>query len=158
MTRLSCEEQTSKGRSRVGTMISTVVVDSGPLLAAINRADPDHDPCVAILRDSRYRLVIPAMCVAEVSYLLGRRQGASVEARFLRGLEPFDIRAPRGHEWKRIGQLVEQYSDFPLGGTDASVVSLAEQLGTEIVLTLDRRHFAHVRPRHCARFQLLPAA
>ena len=138
-------------------MTSTVVVvDSGPLLAAANRADPDHGACVEILRDPRHRLVIPAMCIAEVAYLLGRRTGATIEGRFLRGLESFDVRAPRPEEWKRIGHLVEQYSDLPLGGTDASVVSLAEQLGSRLILTLDRRHFERIRPRHCNRFDLLP--
>ena len=137
-------------------MISTVVVDSGPLLAAANRADPDHEACVSVLLDPRYRLVIPSMCIAEVSYLLGRRHSAAAEARFLRGLETFDVRAPQPEEWKRISALVEQYADFPLGGTDASVVSLAELLRTDLVVTLDRRHFSRIRPRHCERFRLLP--
>jgi predicted nucleic acid-binding protein len=44
----------------------------------------------------------------------------------------------------------------PLGGTDASVVALAERLASEVVVTLDERHFAAVKPRHCAAFQLLP--
>lgn len=55
-----------------------------------------------------------------------------------------------------IGELVEQYADFPLGGTDASVVALAERLRTEVIITLDRRHFGIVRPKHCERFILLP--
>lgn len=137
-------------------MTSLAVVDSGPLLAAINRADPDHGACLEALQDPAYRLVIPAMCVAEVSYLLGRRSGARLEARFLESLAELDVRAPRPHEWARIGELVVEYADFPLGGTDASVVSLAEQLGTELVITLDRRHFGSIRPRHCSRLRLLP--
>jgi predicted nucleic acid-binding protein len=52
--------------------------------------------------------------------------------------------------------LVEQYADFPLGGTDASVVALAERLQTEILITLDHRHFGAVRPRHCKQFRLVP--
>jgi hypothetical protein len=43
-----------------------------------------------------------------------------------------------------------------LGGTDASVVSLAERFKTDIILTLDRRHFGAIRPRHCDAFRLLP--
>jgi hypothetical protein len=35
-------------------------------------------------------------------------------------------------------------------------VALAERLGSDIVVTLDRRHFAAVTPRHCSAFQLLP--
>ena len=137
-------------------MISLAIVDSGPLLAAANRADRDHRACLAALQDVRYRLVIPAMCVAEVSYLLGRRTAPETEARFLRSLVDLDVRAPAAEEWKRIGELVVAYADLPLGGTDASVVSLAERLETEIVITLDRRHFGVIRPRHCERLRLLP--
>lgn len=137
-------------------MISIAVVDSGPLLAAANRSDPDHEVCLDVLRDPGHRLVIPALCVAEVSYLLGRRKGADVEARFLRALEAFDVRSPGPAEWPRIAELVEQYADLPLGGTDASVISLAERLGTDLIVTLDRRHFERVRPRHAKRFRLLP--
>ena len=67
-----------------------------------------------------------------------------------------DVEAPLPEEWLRIGELVEEYGDFPLGGTDASVIALAERLETSLLLTLDRRHFLAVRPRHCEAFELLP--
>jgi predicted nucleic acid-binding protein len=94
--------------------------------------------------------------VAEATYLIGEKKGAKMEATFLRGLEHFNIQAPVGEEWLRISQLVEKYSDLRLGGTDASVVALAERFSTDILITLDRRHFALVRPPHCERFRLLP--
>src|ERR1700730_11669398 len=77
-------------------------------------------------------------------------------ARFLDGLSALSIEAPYPEDWPRIAGLVEQYANFPLGGTDASVVALAERLGTNLVLSLDRRHFGTVRPRHCERLRLLP--
>jgi uncharacterized protein len=58
--------------------------------------------------------------------------------------------------WLRIAELVRQYANFPLGGTDASVVALAERLNTDLRITLDRRHFSAIRPRHCAAFRLFP--
>lgn len=78
------------------------------------------------------------------------------EAAFFRGLAGFEVLAPLPGDWVRIAELVEQYADFPLGGTDASVVALAERLGTDLVITLDRRHFGAIRPRHCAAFTILP--
>ena len=53
--------------------------------------------------------------------------------------------------------LVERYQDFPLGGTDASVIALAERMDAPVVITLDRRHLAAVQPRHRPTFDLLPA-
>jgi predicted nucleic acid-binding protein len=96
-------------------MTSIAIVDSGPLLAAANRSDPDHADCLAVLRETKYRLVIPAMCVAEVSYFLGRRQGAELEARFLRGLEEFDVRARLRRSGPASLSLSVVMATFPSG-------------------------------------------
>ena len=137
-------------------MISTAIVDSGPLIAVANRADPDHEACLAALENPEYRLVIPALCVAEAAHLLQRQAGSRVEARFVRGLGDFDVRAPTRDDWSRIADLVEDYANLTLGTTDASVVALAERLGTDLVITLDRRHFTVVRPLHRPRLRVLP--
>ncbi len=137
-------------------MISIGIVDSSPLVAAANTADPAHRACLDALRTPGLHLVIPALCVAEAAYLIHSRRGPRTEARFLRGLEGFDVQAPFAEDWPRIAELVEQYADLPLGGTDASIVALAERFRTDIVLTLDHRHFGIVRPRHCERLRLLP--
>jgi predicted nucleic acid-binding protein len=132
------------------------VVDTGPLYAAVDADDEDHDRCRAALEDASYRIVIPTLIVAEVTYLIGTRLGARVEARFLRGLTRMDVEPPAPDDWPRIAELVERYGDFPLGGADASVVALAERLGAETIVTLDERHFHAVRPKHCRAFRLLP--
>lgn len=132
------------------------IVDSGPLYAAADGDQPEHEQCMEALAREDLELVIPAMVVAEVCHFVGTRLGPKAEARFLKGLAGFDVQAPHPDDWPRIGELVEQYADFPLGGTDASVVALAERLGTDTVLTLDRRHFSAVRPKHCAALRILP--
>jgi predicted nucleic acid-binding protein len=109
-----------------------------------------------VLERPDLRLIVPALVVAEVTYFVGRRLGSTAEAGFLRGLREMDVEAPAIDDWSRIAELVEQYADFPLGGTDASIVALAERLQTEVVVTLDRRHFAAVRPLHCPGLTLLP--
>jgi hypothetical protein len=50
-------------------------------------------------------------------------------------------------DWQRIAELVTTYASLRLGGTDASVITLAERLGTTRIATLNHRHFAVVRPR-----------
>ena len=137
-------------------MISTAIVDSGPLVASANRSDPAHRACLEALQCSEYQLVIPALCDAEAAYFLASEVGSSIEARFLRGLESFDVQAPFPNEWSRIGELVEQYSDFPIGGTDASLVALSERIKTDLLITLDRRRFEAVRSKHFKRFRILP--
>jgi uncharacterized protein len=133
-----------------------VVLDTGPLYAALDRDDDDHEACAELLRRQDLRPVIPALVVAEVSYLAASRLGAEVEATFVSALSDFDVDAPPPQEWERIAELIRRYADFPLGATDASVVALAERLDTLYVATLDHRHFRAVKPRHCETLQLLP--
>jgi uncharacterized protein len=132
------------------------IVDSGPLYAVVDADDADHVRSLESLQRSDLHLVIPALAVAEVTYIVGKRLGPQTEAAFLRSLEEFDVEAPSAGDWPRIADLVADYAEFPLGGTDASVIALAERLGTDVVITLDRRHFGAVRPRHCDAFHLLP--
>lgn len=132
------------------------IVDTGPLYAAADVGDADHQRSFDVLRRPDLHLVLPALVIAETLYLISDRLGPRIEARFVRGLVDSDIELPTAADWARIADLVEQYADFPLGGTDASVVALAERLGTDLVITLDRRHFAAIRPRHCAALRLLP--
>jgi len=133
-----------------------VVVDTGPLYAVVDEDDADHARCRDVLERAAGHLIIPTMVVAEVTYLIGTRLGADVEARFLRSLTRMAVEPPAADDWKRIADLVEQYADFPLGGADASVIALAERLAIDTIVTLDDRHFRAVRPRHRKAFRLLP--
>jgi predicted nucleic acid-binding protein len=132
------------------------VVDTGPLVAASNKNDDFHEKCLRILESRELELVIPTLVVTEVAYLLNRDFGASAEAAFLRGLEEFDVEPPLAEEWQTVASLVERYADFPLGAVDASIIVLAERLETDLVITLDYRHFRAVRMRDGRPFHLLP--
>lgn len=132
------------------------IVDSGPLYAAVDGDDNDHEACLELLRRGNLEIVVPALVVAEVTYLVGRRLGPQIEAAFLRGLSAFEVEAPSVYDWAVIAEFVERYANFPLGGTDASVVALAERLETDLILTLDRRHFGALRMTNGRAFRLLP--
>jgi hypothetical protein len=132
------------------------VVDSGPLYAVVDADDDDHERCLEVLQRVDLELVVPALVVAEVTYLVGRRLGPDAEARFLRGLAAVEVEAPTVDEWQSIASLVARYGDFPLGGTDASVAVLAERLGTNLIVSLDRRHFGALRMKDGRPFELLP--
>jgi predicted nucleic acid-binding protein len=132
------------------------VVDSGPLYAAVDRREPLHQLCRDTLERSDLRPVVPTLVIAEVSYLIEQKLGAVAAARFLGVLGELEVEQPYPEDWARIGELTERYGNIGLGGTDASVVALAERLETPAIITLDHRHFATVRPRHCEAFELLP--
>jgi predicted nucleic acid-binding protein len=132
------------------------IVDAGPLYAVADADDEDHLPCLEVLRRPDLDLVVPALVVAEVTYLVGRRLGPSAEAAFLRGLGGLEVEAPTPEDWLSIADTVARYADFPLGGIDASVAVLADRLGTTLIVTLDRRHLGALKSSAGETFRLLP--
>lgn len=132
------------------------IVDTGPLYAAVDADDVDHAACRAVLERADLELVVPALVVAEAAYLVGRRLGPGIEAAFVRGLSELEVEAPLAEEWIAMADLVERYGDFPLGATDASVATLADRLDTNLIVTLDRRHFGALRPAAGGSYVLLP--
>jgi len=125
-------------------MTSLAIVDTGPLVGAAVEDDDHHAASLAVLARSDLRYVVPAFVAAEATYLVGQWLSPQAEAR------------PDAADWGRIADLIEQFADFPLGAADASVVALAERLGTDVVVTFDRRHFPAIRPKHRDHLTLLP--
>ncbi len=135
-----------------------LVVDTGPLLATADRSDRDHAACRQLLESDEGPLVTTAMVIAEAGYLIDRQLGPAAEAALYESIAAgqIEVAGPGPDDWARITELVTTYASLPLGGTDASVVALAERLGATRIATLDRRHFTVVRPAHTAAFTLMP--
>ncbi|MFC8350973.1 type II toxin-antitoxin system VapC family toxin [Streptomyces sp. NPDC057280] len=139
-----------------------IVVDTGPLVALAYPEDNDHERCRAWFDalPTRRSLIVPATVVAEACYLIDRYSGAEAEAVFLDDLAAGSYGMVSGlvpEDLQRMAELVRQYRDLPLGGTDASVITLAERVKTLSVATLDRRHFTVVRNMRGEAFTLYPA-
>jgi predicted nucleic acid-binding protein len=136
-----------------------LIVDAGPLYAYVDGDDAHHQACLELLETHPGPLIVPTLVITEVVYLIASRLGWQAETRFLGDLvagevtlEPVDSK-----DILRIAELVARYHDLPLGTVDASVIAAAERLGAREVATVDRRHFAVVRPNHVEAFDLLPA-
>jgi len=132
------------------------VPHAGPLYAAADAGDRHHHRSLQVLQRRDVDFVIPALVIAEVTCFVGGRLGAAAEAQFVRGLAGFHVEAPTPAEWALIGDLVERYADFPLGAADASVAVLADRLKTDVIITVDRRHFSALRTPAGAPYRLLP--
>ena len=98
------------------------------------------------------------LVVTEVAYFLADRLGPAAELAFARALRAGELAVEpvEPADWPRIEELVSRYHDLPLGIVDASVVATCERLGETTLATLDRRHFAAVRPLHADAFVLVP--
>ena len=96
---------------------------------------------------------MPATIFAEITYMLDARSGQRAVIAFLNDLEGGAFLTSPEHDVPRIIELIERYTDPPLGYADAAVVSCAEANGGR-VLTLDWRHFGPVARE--GRIEVLP--
>jgi len=135
-----------------------LVCDTGPLLAALDAADPDHERCAGLLTAGDEDLVVPALVLAELDYWCSRRLGPDAWLIFLDDLLAgvYRVEPPTGADLARCRELQARYADLKLGLVDASVVALVERLSEPKVATLDQRHFRAVRPAHIEALELLP--
>ena len=135
-----------------------IICDTGPLLAALDAADPDHERCARLLTDADEDLVVPTLVLAELDYWCGRRLPPAAWLIFLDDLLAgvYRVESPTGLDFARCRELQAQYADLSLGVVDASVVALAERLGEPKIATLDQGHFRAVRPAHVGALELWP--
>lgn len=135
-----------------------LLLDTGPLLAALDAADLDHARCARLLTDATEDLVVPALVLAELDYWCSRRLPGEAWLVFLEDVidGAYRVEPPTPGDLERCRELQGSYRDLSLGVVDASIVALAERLGETKVATLDRRHFGVVRPRHVKALQIVP--
>ena len=135
-----------------------LILDTGPVLAAIDAADPDHARCAALVTGGQEDLVIPALVLGELDYWCARRLTVDDWLTLLSDVAAgvYQIEPPTVEDLERCGELQDRYRDLSLGVVDASVIALAERLNEPKVATLDQRHFRAVRPNHVPALELWP--
>ncbi len=138
--------------------MSVAVVDTGVVLALAIAGDPRHEDTARAVAAHVGGFILPDPVLFESAQLIGRRYGATSEARLIRHLVRTDWRripvAPE--DLDRVADLLESYADANIGFVDGAIVAIAERLGATRLFTLDRRDFGIIRPRHVEAFELLP--
>lgn len=123
-----------------------ILCDTGPLVAVLNRNDPQHARCVAVLPVLPAAPLLTTMpCVVEAMYLLRRVGGVEAQKRLwqMRREEKLVIYLHTEAELDRMEALMAQYADIPMDFADASLVVAAESLGLHTIFTLDSHFYAY---------------
>lgn len=134
-----------------------LIFDTGPLVAALNVRDPDHESCAQLVAGAHEPRVIPAPVLVEVEYHC-RPAGPGAFNGLLQDIArgAFQVLDPTTTDLLRVAALLDRYADHRLGFVDAAVLASVERLGERRLATLDHRHFAALRPRHVSALELLP--
>ncbi|MFC6079628.1 type II toxin-antitoxin system VapC family toxin [Sphaerisporangium aureirubrum] len=137
-----------------------ILCDTGPLVAAFNRADNDHQRCLRFLTRHWARLVVPSLAVTEICHLLSdpvRRGSPVLAAGFCAAIADDELRVIEvtPHDYRRMSELMSAYASLKLQAVDACVVALAERFDLREVATLDRRDYQIIAPRHLPKGERL---
>ena len=137
-------------------MTNELLLDTGAFVALADRSERRHADCVATLEDWSGRIVTTEAVLTETLHLVGPRwEAQKVCLEFLlRGA--FLMIPPSQASLKRVAILMEKYRNVPMDYADATLVALGEELGTDLVFTLDRRGFTAYRLNQRRHFQLVP--
>jgi len=134
-----------------------VLLDTGPLVALLDRSEPDHDQVQSFMaRLGGARLVTTGAVITEAFYFLSDvRDGPANLAAFLDASATDVHDAFSAEALASAVALMKKYADIPMDFPDATLVWIAESSGTDRILTLDRRGFSSFRFGKNRRFKLL---
>lgn len=133
-----------------------VPLDTGVLVALLDKSERNHERCVSFFKAFKGKLYTTEPVLTEAVYLLGpslKAQQACIEFLVKGGttLIPQTVES-----LTRSSALMAKYKDIPMDFADATLVALAEEIGTDEILTLDRRGFNAYRIGGKTAFRIWP--
>jgi uncharacterized protein len=134
--------------------VKGILLDTGFIVALLDRSERHHGACVAALEEHRGPLITCEAVVAEACYLLRNVAGAAdavlenVERRIFQTPSRLD------ETCREVRSLMKRYARVPMDLADACLVALANQFDTGRIYTLDS-DFKVYRWRQRRAFDLL---
>ena len=125
----------------------TTLVDTGPIVAFLNRRDRHHGWAVETFSTVRAPLLTCEAVLSEAAYLLRRLTGGPEKAIELltRGVVSASFRLET--ESTAVKKLLARYGDVPMDLADACLVRMTELHSDSVLLTIDSE-FRDVYRRH----------
>jgi predicted nucleic acid-binding protein len=134
-----------------------IIADTGFWLALANAKDRHHRVACHVLAGLREPLVTTWPVLTETCHLLVSKLGPTSSARFVESgsAGAFEIFRLEQAHLARAAELMRKYADLPMDLADASLVLLAEELGSGRILSTDNRDFRAYRWKNRRPFKNL---
>lgn len=115
-----------------------VLLDTGVIVALLDRSEKLHRACAEAIRILQSPLVTCEAVIAESCYLLRSLAGApeAVIENVAAGI--FQLPFQLSREALGIKQILRKYRDRQMDLADACMIRLADEFGTAEILTLDK--------------------
>jgi uncharacterized protein len=137
--------------------VPAVLVDTGPLVALLDRSDPYHLTCQETLSSLDDSLVTVWPVMTEAMYMLRAYWQAQDALWEMIDTGAVEILVLGKDDIARMRDLMRKYRDLPMDLADAGLVRVAERERLRRIFTLDRRDFQIYRPSRIGRFVVLPS-
>lgn len=136
----------------------SAILDTSFLFALVDVTDRNHERVLRVAGTLTDQLILPLSVLPEVCYLLGSRLGHTAMRRFVQELTVSNtmLETITLADLVRVSEILKQYADSRLDFVDATLVAIAERQNITRILSLDRRDYSIIRPRHCSHFEILP--
>jgi predicted nucleic acid-binding protein len=133
-----------------------VLLDTGVIVALLDRSESFHRTCAQTVREVEAPLVTCEAVITESCYLLRNLSGASgaVIENIAAGI--FQVPFQLSRDTAGVRQVMQKYKDRKIDLADACLIRLADEFGTADILTLDR-DFAIYRWGKNKPFRVLPS-
>jgi len=129
-----------------------VIVDTGPIVALIDKRDRHHEWAVAQWAAIEPPLLTCESVISEACFLLDQTRAGSSGVFEMLVRKVVTLSFHLGEQLTEVQGLRAKYSDVPMSVADASLVRMAEHFSRSAVLTLDgdfrvyRKHGRYVIP------------
>ena len=141
-----------------GAMAADALIDTGAILALLDRTDRWHEVCVDSFRQLRLPVVTSEAVLTELFHLVGdSRHEMETAWKFVRS-GAIRLATVEDSELPEIQALMSRYWDRPMDFADATLVYLARREGLSTVLTVDHSDFNTYRIEGRKRFRIFPMA
>lgn len=137
-----------------------VLVDTGPIVAVLNRRDQYHQACVDALHEMPGPLFTCWPVITEAVWLLGQGfHGPEHLQRLINSIDSgFLVLLPLAtQDALPVATILKKYRDLRPQLADAALVHLAARDGLDTVFTLDQRDFSVYRLPRGRAFRVLPS-
>ena len=134
-----------------------ILIDTGPIVAFFDKDDRYHAVCIDLLKEIREPLVTTWPVITECFYLLNYSWETQQDLWTFLEREGVQVLAPERERYHRDRDMMARYRDLPMDLADASLVSLAEDLGISRIFTLDHKDFSIYRTGRRGAFCLIPS-
>jgi predicted nucleic acid-binding protein len=137
--------------------LARVLVDTGAVVALVNRADRHHAAAADWFASYRGSLLTTEAVITETACVLAAsraHQRAALlwfERARLAGL----LHVVPVDDYAALDAIIARYSRLPCNYADATLVALAEQTGVTVIATIDQRDFSVYRVRGRKRFRIV---